>query len=304
MAEGLLKIFLSSAVLSAQIGTASAWSAENGSGPTLPKSDEGVFSKDVDGTASEPTVFDRRWPSESKEFIVGTDGVAMVAGQTTSTGNPALAYAATGSLRDFTTAAKNRPSAPIAGTTSNGFAVASMPECGPSPLPPEKIKMLVEQAARRHQVDELFADAIAWSESRFDRSRNSDKGARGPMQLMPDTAARFGVQDICDPEANIEGGVKYLRVLLDEFRNPLLVAAAYNAGENRIYEYGGIPPFKETVGYVAKVINYQIGIPMPAQKTKASGRNEKSAPLVASHTESGVIPVKKTRTFVGGVMHF
>jgi len=303
MAEGLLKIFLSSAVFSVQIGAACAWSAGNGSSPAIQKSDEGISHKDTDSTAA-LTAFDRRWPSESKEFVIRTDGVAMAAGQTTDTDNPAMAYAATSSLRDFTAIGKNRPSDPIANATSNELAAALTPECGPSPLPPEKIKMLVEQAARRHQVDELFADAIAWSESQFDRSRNSDKGARGPMQLMPDTAARFGVQDVCDPEANIEGGVKYLRVLLDKFRNPLLVAAAYNAGENRIYEYGGIPPFKETVGYVAKVINYQIGIPMPAQKTKASGRDEKSAPLVASHTESGVIPVKKTGTFVGGVMHF
>ncbi len=135
-----------------------------------------------------------------------------------------------------------------------------------APLTPDEIKSLVEQAARRHQVDVLFATAITWAESQFDRSRNSDKGARGPMQLMPKTAERFGVRDVCDPASNIEGGVRYLRVLLDEFQNPLLVAAAYNAGEGRIYEYGGVPPFKETVGYVAKVVNYQLGVAMPAPK--------------------------------------
>ncbi|TIR62696.1 MAG: lytic transglycosylase domain-containing protein, partial [Mesorhizobium sp.] len=101
-------------------------------------------------------------------------------------------------------------------------------ECGPSPLSATEIKSLVVETARRHKVDEVFATAIAWAESGFDRIRNSNKGARGPMQLMPATAERFGVRDVCDPAQNIEGGMKYLRVLLNEFQNPLLVAAAYN----------------------------------------------------------------------------
>ncbi|PJR91235.1 lytic transglycosylase domain-containing protein [Brucella intermedia] len=271
----------------------------------MQKSEQEAAPKDAGDTASALTVFDRRWRSTTKEFVVGANGVAMAAGagaEATEANNPAIAYAATGSLREFTDTTKNNPS------NLTGMVppkeVASVPECGPSPLPPEKIKTLVEQAARRHQVDAFFATAIAWTESRFDQSRNSDKGARGPMQLMPETAARFGVQDACDPEANIEGGVKYLRVLLDQFRNPLLVAAAYNAGESRIYEYGGIPPFKETVSYVAQVVNYQIGIPMPALKNRAFGKDAKSAPVLASRAESGVIAVKKTGTFVGGVMHF
>lgn len=141
-------------------------------------------------------------------------------------------------------------------------------ECGPSPLNPEEVKSLVVQTARKYRVDEVFATAIAWAESGFDQSRNSPKGARGPMQLMPATAARFGVKDICDPAQNIEGGMKYLRFLLDEFQNPLLVAAAYNSGEQQIYQHGGIPPFQETVGYVAKVVNYQLGLPMPSAKAR------------------------------------
>ena len=76
-----------------------------------------------------------------------------------------------------------------------------------------------------------LAVAVAMAESRLDRLRNSPKGARGPMQLIPETAARFGVTDICDPEENIDAGVRYLRELSGEFRNPLLIAAAYNAGE-------------------------------------------------------------------------
>jgi len=153
-------------------------------------------------------------------------------------------------------------------------------------------------------VDERFATAITWAESGFDQSRNSPKGARGPMQLMPATAARFGVEDICDPAQNIEGGVRYLRALLDEFQNSLLVAAAYNSGEQRIYQHGGIPPFKETVSYVAKVVNYQIGLPMPSAKGKARIAASQAVSDAGGSGDAGVIAVKKTGTFVGGVMHF
>ncbi|RWD51651.1 MAG: lytic transglycosylase domain-containing protein [Mesorhizobium sp.] len=178
-------------------------------------------------------------------------------------------------------------------------------KCGPSPLSPEEVKFLVVQTARKYRVDEVFATAIAWAESGFDQSRNSPKGARGPMQLRPATAARFGVKDICDPAQNIEGGMKYLRLLLDEFQNPLLVAAAYNSGEQRIYQHGGIPPFQETVGYVAKVVNYQLGLPMPSAKGKARPAAAAQAVSDASDSgDAGVIAVKKTGKFVGGVMHF
>ncbi|MEJ5027507.1 lytic transglycosylase domain-containing protein [Brucella anthropi] len=265
------------------------------------------------GSRSDLTVFNRRWTSESKEFVVGSDGIVSAedkSGNGTNTnnhiGNVSSTVIAIGSLADITNSAISLQdeSARLGDLRSTKQAAVSAPECGPSPLTPEEIKTLVEQAARRHQIDALFATAITWAESQFDRSRNSDKGARGPMQLMPGTAERFGVRDVCDPASNIEGGVKYLRVLLDEFQNPLLVAAAYNAGEGRIYEYGGVPPFKETVGYVAKVVNYQLGVTMPAPKKKLVASGRRSSPVMASETQSGVIAVKKTGTFVGGVMHF
>lgn len=180
------------------------------------------------------------------------------------------------------------------------FPGTSQPECGPSPATPEEIKRLVVEAAQRHDVDVHFAIAIATAESRLDRLRNSPKGARGPMQLMPDTAERFGVSDICDPEQNVDGGVRYLRELTDEFRNPLLVAAAYNAGEARVREHGGIPPFKETVGYVAEVVSLQLGLngfgPAASEKQDAID--------VTASSVSGVITSRERRQWVGGVMHF
>lgn len=185
---------------------------------------------------------------------------------------------------------------PVSGDTAG----AIVPECGPSPIKPAAIKALVEQAANRHGVDASLAVAIVATESDFDRDRNSPKGARGPMQLMPATADRFDVDEVCDPAANIDGGVKYLRVLLDEFGNPLLAAAAYNAGEQRVYEYGGVPPFAETVSYVAKVVNHQLGLEIRPARKKARplGRPDDGAPDV------GVIAPKRTGRFVAGVMHF
>lgn len=182
-----------------------------------------------------------------------------------------------------------------------GSDVDGSSPCGPSPATPEQITRLVIEAARRHDVDAEFAVAVVTAESRLDRLRNSPKGARGPMQLMPATAERFGVTDICDPAENIDGGVRYLRELTDEFQNPLLVAAAYNAGEGRVRAHGGVPPFKETIGYVAEVLNIQMGL-------EGSGATASQPRDVAgeqrSNPASGVITSRERRQWVGGVMHF
>lgn len=178
----------------------------------------------------------------------------------------------------------------------------SEPECGPSSATPEEITRLIIEAAQRHRVDVGFALAVVTAESRLDRLRNSPKGARGPMQLMPATAERFGVGEICDPAKNIDGGVRYLRELIDEFRNPLLVAAAYNAGEGRVRQHGGIPPFQETLGYVAEVLNIQMGLEgtAPTAGERGAGTDEQQA----ASNASGVITSRKRRQWVGGVMHF
>ncbi|NRQ18881.1 lytic transglycosylase domain-containing protein [Ensifer sesbaniae] len=260
--------------------------------------------------------FEERWHGSEKEFVLGTNGVVK---QTDSADenhqefggsnqfDAALGYSAAAIDAAHDTDKAQLPTGSITQIGANRQARSSaneVHECGPSPLNAEEIKSMVVQTARKYSVDEVFATAIAWAESGFDQSRNSPKGARGPMQLMPATAARFGVKDVCDPAQNIEGGVKYLRVLLDEFQNPLLVAAAYNSGEQRIYEHGGIPPFEETLGYVAKVVNYQLGMPMPAARSKSRKAADQAVSDASDSGDAGVIAVKKTGAFVGGVMHF
>lgn len=112
----------------------------------------------------------------------------------------------------------------------------------------------VEEACRTHQVSADLVKAVISVESEFDQWAVSSKGARGLMQLMPATARRFGVSDSFDARQNILAGTQYLRLLLDQFAGDLsLAVAAYNAGENAVVRYRGIPPYKETRGYVAKI---------------------------------------------------
>ena len=124
-------------------------------------------------------------------------------------------------------------------------------------LLPGRYDRLINEACRKHGVDPLLVKAIIKTESDFDPAAVSIKGAKGLMQLMPETADDMGINDISDPEDNIEGGVKYLKLLMGIFRSDLrLVVAAYNSGENAVIKYKSIPPFKETRGYVKKVFQH------------------------------------------------
>ncbi|MFA1672078.1 lytic transglycosylase domain-containing protein [Rhizobium mongolense] len=179
---------------------------------------------------------------------------------------------------------------------NNGYVLPRAP-CPVSPVPVDKIVEIIERSARAHGVDPGLATAVAWAESRFDRVRNSSKGARGPMQLMPRTARELGVSDVCDPVANIDGGIRHLRALLDEFQNPLLAAAAYNAGAQAVRDHDGIPPYAETVSYLAEILNFQLGLRAPGGRTAPDKSAQRSV-------DSGVIGGTSVARFVGGVMKF
>ena len=115
------------------------------------------------------------------------------------------------------------------------------------------VDTLIGDSARRNSLDPYLIYSVMSRESSFKRFALSPKGARGLMQLMPGTAARFGVTDIFDAAQNIEGGAKYLRLLLKLFGDERLdlVLAAYNAGEGNVLRYGrSVPPFAETISYV------------------------------------------------------
>ncbi|MDD2660763.1 MAG: lytic transglycosylase domain-containing protein [Methylococcales bacterium] len=115
---------------------------------------------------------------------------------------------------------------------------------------------LIEQAANRHQVDAKLVHAVIQTESAYNSTAQSPKGAVGLMQLMPDTARRFGVTDRNDPDQNVDGGTRYLKYLINLFNpNIDLAVAAYNAGENAVIRYNNsIPPYPETQNYVKQVL--------------------------------------------------
>lgn len=116
---------------------------------------------------------------------------------------------------------------------------------------------LISEFSKKYQVDFALIKAIIRAESGFNPNAVSRKGARGLMQLMPETASRVNVSNSFNPRENIEGGVRYFKYLLSLFNDDLrLSLAAYNAGENIVSEVRSIPPYRETVDYVKKVLSY------------------------------------------------
>jgi len=127
----------------------------------------------------------------------------------------------------------------------------SSPETGGSQNLPREIAAI----SGRHHLDPDLVNSVIQAESDFNPRAVSPKGAQGLMQLMPQTASKLGVANVFDPSANVEGGTKYLRELLERYNFDLIKAlAAYNAGPQRVEQYHGVPPYYETQAYVARVV--------------------------------------------------
>jgi soluble lytic murein transglycosylase-like protein len=115
---------------------------------------------------------------------------------------------------------------------------------------------IVRSIAKKYRVEHTLIHSIIRAESNYDRFAVSSKGALGLMQLMPSTAIQYGVKNVFDPRENIEGGVKYIKDLIKLYNGKTdLVLAAYNAGQEAVKKFSGIPPYRETRNYISKIMN-------------------------------------------------
>jgi hypothetical protein len=122
-------------------------------------------------------------------------------------------------------------------------------------LSTQQLSDVINNSSDLHHLDPDLVNSVIHAESGFNQHARSPKGAQGLMQLMPGTASALGVQNAYDAQANIEGGTKYLRELLERYNFDLVKAlAAYNAGPHRVEQYHGVPPYYETQAYIARII--------------------------------------------------
>jgi transglycosylase-like protein with SLT domain/uncharacterized protein DUF4124 len=176
----------------------------------------------------------------------------------------------------------------------------------------------IAAAAGLHNVSTHLVRAVIQVESDFDSLARSSKGAQGLMQLMPYTAREMGVSNAFDPRQNIFAGVRYLRILLDMFQGDVsLATAAYNSGATNVQRYNGVPPFKETRSYVAKIQGLLSGMGVPSgastgMTSYAPGENPFGVKAATARAAAAKKPTKVTparpRTYyrwkdASGVMH-
>jgi len=150
-----------------------------------------------------------------------------------------------------------------------------------------EIEAHIREVAVRYDIPPILVAAIVEAESEFNPRAVSRRGAQGLMQLMPDTASSLRVSDSFDPYENIEGGVRHLRRLMDRYRGNLpVVLAAYNAGEQAVMVYGGVPPYRETRRYVNRILR-RIGRPDLVPQPRVSGVHASVIPVSTARIDPG-----------------
>ena len=153
------------------------------------------------------------------------------------------------------------------------------PPATPDPAAAVDMKSVVAAASDKTLIDADLIDSVIRAESGFNPKAVSPKGARGLMQLMPGTAAKLGVQNSFDAQANVDGGTRYLRELLVRYNGDLAKAlAAYNAGPHRVEQYHGVPPYRETRAYVSNIIRDFNRKKLAARKAQAKPQTKKAVP--------------------------
>jgi soluble lytic murein transglycosylase-like protein len=140
------------------------------------------------------------------------------------------------------------------------------------------VSAVVDEAARQNELDPLLVHSVIQAESGYNPFAVSPKGAQGLMQLMPSTARRFGVANSFNMTENVQGGVRYLRYLMDLFQDEKLAVAAYNAGEEAVIRHGGVPPYRETENYVRTVTRSRANAKKETIASAAVKREEAAPP--------------------------
>jgi hypothetical protein len=149
-----------------------------------------------------------------------------------------------------------------------------------APSRPATIGEMVSAASSHNRVDPDLVISVIHAESNFDPRAISPKGAQGLMQLMPKTAATLGVANAMDPAANVEGGTRYLSELLALYNNDIIKAlAAYNAGPERVDQYHGLPPYRETINYVSRIVRDFNSLKLNAPQLKDTDPGKRIAQL-------------------------
>jgi hypothetical protein len=181
------------------------------------------------------------------------------------------------------------PTSPPSDLKIIGANATPNPATPPAGLKSEAYNPIIEKYASNYRLDPSLIRSIIAAESGFNPKAVSSKGARGLMQLMPETAKRLGVINSFDPEQNIQGGIKHFRFLMDSFNEDIpLSLAAYNAGENLIQRLGRIPDIRETKDYVQSV-------------TKRYDKNKSETKQAPQTTE--IVPVLYRYLDDSGVLH-
>lgn len=174
------------------------------------------------------------------------------------------------------------PTTEIASVTESQEPAPVAPELDKKPA---DLNRIVAAASDKHRIDPDLITSVIHAESSFNPKARSPKGAQGLMQLMPDTASKLGVLDAYEPSANVDAGTKYLRELLLRYNGDMVKAlAAYNAGPLRIQQYNGVPPYRETRAYVAKVVQEFNRKKLAERKSSKANTAKSAAP--ASKPES------------------
>jgi len=169
--------------------------------------------------------------------------------------------------------------------TANPSMPATVPPT-PASSRPADIAEAVNSASGRYRIDPDLVNSVIRAESGFKVHAVSPKGAQGLMQLMPGTASNLGVSNAFDPNANVDGGTRYLRELLERYNFDLVKAlAAYNAGPHRVEQYGGVPPYLETRKYVASIVR-DFNRKKIAQQKAANSLTAKAQPQAKSKSQT------------------